>query len=228
MRSACLCLALLAILLNAGYGYGDSVAWPSSYSTVSANGKYVFVMLAPVQSEKDGIALRLEDQKAAQGLRAKYHVSGLYTNDGSTTPLWTVDWYAYSVLVASDGVHLVREGPWAENSFTEAFSFVENGREIRSYRVTDLLDTTLTLPHTVSHFQWEKSMRLDDSSQTLLVTTLNKDRYTFDMTTGSLTSAHRPMRTTVLIAASLVVAAIAFLVVRRRRPPLSGVARMCW
>lgn len=217
MRSARLRLALLAILFSAGYGYGDSVAWPSSYSTVSANGKYVFVMLAPVQSEKDGIALRPEGQKGLQGLRAKYHVSGLYRNDGSTTPLWTVDWYAYSVLVASDGIHLVREGPWAENSLTEAFSFFEYGRQIRASRVRDLVDTTLTLPHTVSHFRWEKSMRIDDSSRTLLVTTLNRDRYTFDMTTGSLISAHRPMRTTVLIVASLVVVAIAFLVVSRRQ-----------
>jgi hypothetical protein len=30
----------------------------------------------------------------------------LYRNDGSTTPLWTVDWYAHSVLLPSDGIHL--------------------------------------------------------------------------------------------------------------------------
>jgi len=105
VRSIGPCLALLAILLNAVPGFGDSVAPPSSFSTVSANGKYVFVMIAPVRSEEDGIYLRPEDRKDARTLRAKYHVSGLYRNDGSTTPLWTVNWYAYSVLVAFDGIH---------------------------------------------------------------------------------------------------------------------------
>ncbi|MFQ5932993.1 MAG: hypothetical protein ACE5MM_11350, partial [Nitrospiraceae bacterium] len=33
-----------------------------------------------------------------------YPASGLYHNDGSTTQLWTVDWYAHNVDVSSDGI----------------------------------------------------------------------------------------------------------------------------
>jgi hypothetical protein len=217
MRSVGLYLAVLAILLNAAPGHGDSFARPSSFSTVSANGKYLFVMIAPVQPEKDGVDLRAEYRQEVRSIRAKYLVSGLYRNDSSAAPLWTVDWYAHSVLVASDGIHLVRRGPWAENSSTEAFSFFENGKVIRSYKVGALVDTTLTLPHTVSHFYWEKSMSLDDSSRMLFVTTLNKDQYAIDITTGNVISTFRPMRIIASITAGLVVMAIAFVVLRRRQ-----------
>jgi len=119
----------------------------------------------------------------------------------------------------------VRQGPWAEDSSTEAFTLFVNGREIRSYKVGDLVDTTLTLPHTVSHFLWKQSLRLDDSTRTLLVTTLNKDRYTIDITTGNVISTYMPMRITALIAASLVVMALAFIVARRRHKVRAGAER---
>jgi hypothetical protein len=217
MRIVNSCLTVVAALLIRAPVYGDTVIEPFSHARVSPNGKYLFVMIAPGPSERDGIGLRPEDQEIGRTLRAKYDMSGLYRNDGSTTPLWTVNWYADLVLIASDGIHLVRRGPWAENSSTEAFSFFENGKEIRSYRVGDLVDTTLTLPHTVSHFIWEQSMSLDDSNRMLTVITLNKDRYVIDITTGNVISAYRPIRIGASITACLLVIAIAFIVLRRRR-----------
>ncbi len=218
-------LAVLLILLNGALGHGDTNAERSSFSAASANGKFVFVMLAPIQAEADGIKSRPEHRKEIQNLRSKYRVSGLYVKDGSATPMWTVSWYAYSVIVASDGVHLVRQGPWAEGSSTEAFSLFRNGKEIRTYRVGDLVDTTLTLPHTVSHFVWAQSMRLDDSTRILYVTTLNKDRYAIDITTGNVIRAYRPMRIAASITASIVAVAIAVIVLRRRQKRLLSGSR---
>ena len=50
------------------------------------------------------------DEWAAEikAIRDKWTVSGMYRNDGSTTPLWTVDWYAYEVDVPNGGEHVVR------------------------------------------------------------------------------------------------------------------------
>lgn len=216
MRIVNSCLTVVAVVLIHAPVYGDTIIEPFSHATVSPDGKYVLVMIALVPPEREGMGLRSDDQQKGRTLRAKYAVGGLYRNDGSMTPLWAVTWYAYSVLVASDGIHLVRQGPWAENSSTEAFSFFENGKEIRSYRVGDLVDTILTLPHSVSHFIWEQSMSLDDANRVLTVTTLNKDRYAIDITTGKVISSYRPIRIAASITACLFVMAIAFILLRQR------------
>ena len=68
------------------------------YTIKTSDGRYVFVMLAGSPANLD-----------SRDPLAKYPASGLYRNDGSYTPLWTVDWSAY-VILPSDGVHLVRKG----------------------------------------------------------------------------------------------------------------------
>src|SRR6516162_11460738 len=74
----------------------DKPATPATRTEIIANGKFLFVMLCP-------LALETEQGKA---IRAKYPESGLYKNDGSKEPFWTVDWYREKVTVASDGVHM--------------------------------------------------------------------------------------------------------------------------
>src|SRR5207249_11580668 len=106
--------------------------------------------------------------------------SGMYRNDGSTRPRWTVDWYSYSVLVPSDGVHLIRCGPWASSTSDEAFTIFASGQLVKSYKVGDLVDTTAFLQHTVSHFFWEQEMRLDEARARLIVRTLGGESYVFD------------------------------------------------
>jgi hypothetical protein len=51
----------------------------------------------------------LPDKYRAESKRLAetYRKSGLFPKDG-TTPLWTVDWYAFRAYPLSDGVHLVR------------------------------------------------------------------------------------------------------------------------
>jgi hypothetical protein len=202
-------LVLLFILLTPALAFGDSVAGPSSYSVKSSNGKYVFVMIAPIAVEQDGIYLRNENRIAAQKIRSKYQVSGVYLNDNSNAPLWTVDWYAHRTLIASDGMHLISLGPWAQNPSTEAFTLFENGKQLCSYRVGDLVDTTFTLPHSVSHFIWDESVRLDDEKRIIEIVTLNKDRHVFDYTTGKRLFIRRPMRgIAVLVIAILGIATV--------------------
>ena len=103
----------LAVFVLQAQAFADSPAPPRDYRTVTENQKYVFVMLAPAGwSQQDS------------GIRKTYTQSGLYKNDGSTTPFWTVDWYANLVFPASDGEYLIRMGPWAKGYPEEAGAMI--------------------------------------------------------------------------------------------------------
>ena len=160
---------------------GDSEREPYTYTKLSPNGQYLFVMLAPGKESEGEIP---------------YFVSGLYFNDASTTPLWTVDWYAFSVNVLSDGVHLIRWGPWATDTWDEALTFFANGKVLRSYNISDLIDTTLGLDKSVSHFYWinQERTNIHENNHTLALATISDEKYTFDYTTGEIISARRPLR----------------------------------
>jgi hypothetical protein len=205
----------LLACLNASIAIGDTVARPYSYSVESPAKNYIFVMIAAIANE----ALHYDDKSrdTIRKLRTKYRISGMYANDESTSPLWTVDWYAHRVLVPSDGIHLIRQGPWAESRFTEAIAFFESGKKIRSYRVADFVDTTVTLPHSVSHFGWERSLTLDDSGKTVTLVTANWDRYVIDYTTATIISAFRPMRVAAVSIPIILSAAVVGLFRRRRK-----------
>jgi len=217
MKKATICFLFLwfYLLFNALSTYADSVTPPFSYATQSEDGKYVFVMIAPVEINQDGIYGGNEIEQLAQSVRKKYTLSGLYQNDGSTKPLWTVGWYAYSVLISSDGIHLVRRGPWASSGDDEAVTFFANGIEIKSYKVNDLVDFIWLLPHTVSHFWWGESSKLDDHNKTLSITTLLKDKYVFDLTTGRIVSTWMPIR--LAISSGVFSFFLLILLIRRKR-----------
>jgi hypothetical protein len=123
-----------------------------------------------------------------EAIRSKYSQSGLYRNDDSTAPLWTVDWYAFSVEVSSDGHHLVKYGPWPGRfQYGEvALTFYLDGREVKSYNVSDLVTIPPLLPSSVSHYMWLDDSSFDDESGRLRVQTRSWDSYVFDVTTGDV------------------------------------------
>lgn len=197
--------------------FADTEAMPRSYASPSGNNRFLFVMIAPIEIESDGMYEREENKKESQRVRAKYLSSGMYLNDGSTKPLWTVDWYAYSVLVASDGNHIIRRGPWATALADEAFTIFKQNKVIRSYQIGDLVDTELLLPHTAHHFRWEEAMALDDYNHTLFVSTLSKERYVFDLLTGETNSSEKPIRTWLILSGVIIMFVIIFGLIKRKR-----------
>ena len=209
-------LALLLIGLSALTAFGDKPIPPHSYTIVSADGRYIFVMMAP-RSENDENFRPQEKSTEALKIRKKYPASGLYLNDGSTVPLWTVDWYATAVLLPSDGVHLIRKGPWVSTSSDEALTFFASGKELKAYKVKDLVSFTSLLPHSVSHFEWEKSIELDNERLILTVTTLHYDKFEFDVTTGEIRSAHRVSGLVAWAAVPLVLIFLLIVVLVRKR-----------
>jgi hypothetical protein len=186
----------------------DSYSPPFSYKKPSANGQFLFVMIAPVTAESELSA-------DAQNIRATYRVSGLYLNNGSTVPLWTVDWYEPEVIVPSDGIHLIRQNTFPSSPSNRVLIFYANGRELRSYTVDELVDFKFLLPETISHFYWQEKAVLNDDERTLSLTTLNKDRYVFDITSGKILSSRRPTRMIIAVTVAVIIFLILLLVKRR-------------
>ena len=154
-----------------------------------------------------------------------YTLSGLYRDDGSAEPLWTVNWYAHGVEVASDGVHLVRHGPFAASTDQEALSFFADGRLLRTYLIRELVDNPLLLKRTASHFFWQKDGRFEDPRLEYTLTTHDGNRFVFDVRTGAIVSVYRPARTAVGVTVAVLgvvvmgVVVLGLLVWRRRAAP---------
>jgi hypothetical protein len=113
-----------------------------------------------------------------------YPSSGLYPDNDSTTPIWSIDWYARSVILSSDGRYLIRRGPWASTPDNLAIAFYDRGKLLQAYSVSDLVRNPSGLPHSVSHFKWQKEGYLDYEKGILHLTTLGYEIYEFDITTG--------------------------------------------
>jgi hypothetical protein len=192
MRSTC---ALLLLVMFAGGqpARADKPGPPVSYTQVTANKKFVLVLFA-LDPMFEG------DPKTGQALRALFPKSGLYKNDGSKEPLWSVDWHRNRVYVAGDGIHLVREGNWPKRGKPgdrgpsvskkdleqESFSFFANGKLLRQYPIGEIIDDPQALPKSVSHFRWlHKASVLDDTKQFEAIT-LDGNRIVFDLATAKV------------------------------------------
>lgn len=186
MKQRILLLASLLIsagLLFAGTASADSPVEPYDYTLVTENGQYIFVMLSHNASggyNQTGFTWPDAD------ISGKYSEAGLYKNDGSTTPLWTIDWYSFDIELSSDGQHLVQYGPWAgSNAYDElAVAFYEEGRMLAHYSIQQLVRDPATLPHSVSHFEWLRDSTFDDTKGELRIETYNGESYTFNVKTG--------------------------------------------
>lgn len=206
----------------------DSEGGPFSYTVISADRQHIFVNLVPFD--------------AAAGFVERgvtYHQSGMYVNDGSTDPLWTVDWNA-RVYLPNGGRYVVRRGTWARFSGTyteEALSFFDRGDLLKAYSARDLAAFPWLLPHSVSHYKWEdncfnsaerdvvvklggyeypnnESVSFAADETLMVAATSLGDRLTFDLTTGNIISVSHPART--LTTAILALMLLAYFVYRYR------------
>lgn len=182
------CMAIFVLLFCGEAAQADKPGPPDSYKELSADMKFVFVMLAPDPKQES-------DPKTAQAIRRLYAKSGLYRNDGSNVPLWTVDWYRDHVHVAADGIHLVRQGDWPsrgkpgkrgpwvseEDLKQEGVSFFANGKLLRQYSIGELVDEPKLLKISVSHFRWLQEAKMIDARNQFEITTLDGNRILFDL-----------------------------------------------
>jgi hypothetical protein len=186
-------------------------AWMHSYTAETADKKYLFVM-----RDLDRSDYFVSD---------KYEKSGMYLNDGSTTPLWTLDWKE-SIYLPNDGKHIIRLGrlPYSATYREEAFTLLAEGKDIKTYQTRDLITFPYLLPHSSNGYDINHSplspdlpndgvlMKVDNGkgyplnsgvifnneNQTMQIETLHGDKYLFDFTTGEIISSSLPSRNTAI------------------------------
>jgi len=179
--------------MAAPWAIADEEAAPADYSKVSQDGQYIFVMF---DLDKEWYSAYAKDPM----LRKKYPQAGLYKNDDSSTPLWTVDWYSdsHGVYLSSDAKHLVRIGPWprvwAAKDMEKggpalkqpALAFYKEGKLLKSYTIDNLIKNPKEMPTSVSHFQWRDKISFGEIEKKLVVNTTDGQRYVFDVTSGEV------------------------------------------
>ena len=197
------CLAVVAISATISPTRGDTPAPPSTFKQVSDNGKFVFVVLAPESTDKELQRYNEKYQKTVREIREHYTKSGMYRNDGSNAPLWTVDWWA-GVTVSGDGKYVIRHGHWSvlanqsrqatkSDLVQTAFSVYANGKLVRSYKINELVDDPALMLASVSHFEWLRKGKINDAQHRYEIETYDGNRVIFDLETGAILSkVHQP------------------------------------
>jgi hypothetical protein len=189
LRANFIALAAAVLVCLPVDSFADSPAPPSSYAVEAEGGRFVFVMLAPMSLDEELSFWNEEFGSKIRDVRQKYSASGLYRMGDDTAPVWTVDWYAHSVLPFSDGIHVVREGPWARSRADEAVSFFANGKLLKSYSISELKISRRSMLRTVSHFFWREETSIDDAELTYKIEHRKGKTIVFDVTTGEIVNA---------------------------------------
>ena len=217
----------IVLLLVGGALALASTYVPSTYTAESRDGRFLFVMISPFPVLEDAASvdyspLGREPSQVdrTRFIRARYSRSGLYRNDGSSTPLWTVNGYSPSVAVSSDGVHFsALNNDNVEDLSAEALAFYENGEEIRKYSVGDLISSGKELTWNFGGYAWLKGFSFDDERNTLSLTLVNGERYMFDIKNGEITRIERnpkKLHMALLIGTSLLLLIITLFIIARR------------
>lgn len=180
--------------------YADSThtpipGWSGSYEEESPNKQYKLVMLGNLPWSS---CFHKDDWvQKSNALRSMYPASGMYRNDGSVEPLWTMGYVSWrqGITVANDGRHIVVWGGWPtqyEGYANEAFSFYEDGLLTATFRVKELVVDPTRLPHSVSHYEWLDSSQYDHEKNELNIRTSMGEVYRIDVETGQILSAVVP------------------------------------
>ncbi|WP_145245100.1 hypothetical protein [Aeoliella mucimassa] len=117
---------LLVALTICGNPCVAGLSWSQewSWSTVSENDQYILVSLLPSSVEEqiefinnsswEDEAERMATVAEMRRLEATYSVSGVYRNDGSTTPLWTLSQFVSLAKVSPDGNRVIQVSAYSD------------------------------------------------------------------------------------------------------------------
>ncbi len=152
------------------------------YYRYSPNGEFCIRMVpAKLQGEKGwGLAFRVKTHE----------------------PLWRIDWFAQRIVLADDGVTLIRFGPWAsdiKNLSDVAVVFYKEGKEIKKYFVKEFVQDPSRIIRTAAHYYWRideaipgvistKKVGFSEDGKTFTIVTVDDNAYVFSMETGEILS----------------------------------------
>jgi hypothetical protein len=172
-----------------------------SWRKTSDDGRYVLVMVSQHPVDED--FSRKNREAEVRDIRRRYQQSGLYRNDGSSEPLWTIPYHlpVYAVYLAPDGEYLVL----AVEHWSHTISNIGPGGRVHFYRRGEAL-ASYQEPDFIRcfAFKWLASRLLDDhvilcrrarfdpQALTYTVTTSQSEEVVFDVTTGKIVRRWSP------------------------------------
>src|SRR5437868_1532003 len=182
MRRSAFALLAAAVLAPSASGYTEPPL--GGYTKETPDKKFVFVM-RPATGDPNG--------PGTDPVARKYPQSGLYRNDGSVAPLWTLPpGYARDAYPASDGVHLVtnpipvvtvRDGVNPADQVVLVFH--ANGKVVRTVKLGEVLDAAAFVRDRGPGWHvWLRAARIDDAAGTFTVETAADTRRVFRLSTG--------------------------------------------
>jgi hypothetical protein len=186
MKSLLLGLTLAVTISHAGMRSA-----PASHAITSAGGNHVFTM--------------------NPGPKGNEHVKGFgicykVTPDGRFEEIWrSSGWFSEDIHLNSDGKSLVRIGSWASgDQDTEngeeslAIAFYGEGKELRRYKISDLIKDKEKLVYSEGGLQW---ISYEDSYNPRFVAggifilrTLDGVKHRFDISNGEILTGDAPSR----------------------------------
>jgi hypothetical protein len=200
----CIFLAVVALLCFDATARADKKGPPTTHKVATADGKFVFVMIAPQPLEEELKHYGTDDAKnAVVAIRNVYKKSGLYKNDGSADPLWTIDWYSDATVLLPDGETLIRYGQPTLEQFRdkvdrkmreitandlkqEALSVFAKGKLVREFKIADFVDDRKALKATVTMVLWAKTRKLNEEKKQLEIVTHDGNRVVIDLAAGKI------------------------------------------
>jgi hypothetical protein len=195
-----------------------------SVEQLSENKKYVLVILAPIPLEEELLETQDAERDRVRQIRAKYPVSGLYTNHPTPKLLWKYlgkSYFPSSVAISEDGVYAVLFGPFLTSGAPDASDcvaeFLVNGRLVASPWYDDLSGGDyMNLRRLLfgETFAQADSARLNNEDATFTVTTNLHEVIVYDLKTGAVVSYYEPVRRAMFVLVSLLGLAAGVLVWR--------------
>jgi hypothetical protein len=178
------------------------------YAWTSSNGEWILVRYHVPCDPGEFI----QGSAETATLRSRYPSDGLYRTrppyERAWTPVWSVPQHEFWFEVANDGVHVVALRDWTTHPWQEVLYFYASGRQVRSYRVWDLVDFWVALPWplVLNHLSgniipWKRDGTIvEDQSSFSLWTescgwTQLSDWTLFDLRTGAVRETFHPNRT---------------------------------
>ena len=210
---------LLVVLVIAATGPVAMVRLPhpASWRQTSRDGRYVLVMVSPLPVGADAASWFDKEQVGEiRRIRAVYSQCGLYRNDGTTTPLWNIEYFSrpQQVYIAPDGKHLIvgAEDLFVGSFFADGKSLAGYGYSLRDIVAFSVVKSVLSLrqPSCVSS-------SFDADNLTYTVRTNQGEEFTFDVTTGRMVKVRSPWPLFFAVICVGVIAALGLLVVLRSR-----------
>lgn len=200
------------------------LAHPASWRQTSDDGRYVLVMVSPLPVDEDADHSAFDAQEI-RSIRATYAQSGLYPNDGTATPLWTMpyhDWTHKAFLDANANNLVLAHDNW-QDSYGHVVSFYSKGNRLRAYSITDLVASlqfkTLITGQAIDC----RGVAFNSRPLTFTMRTNQGESFVFDVRTGKILHHSSPFPMGIGIVVAVLVMAGIFLAFVVRR---SGALRM--